>query len=415
MSRLYVRFYLALLASLLVFALITVVIWHRTDGPMERAFALQAQLAANVLAPPDASPAAQQAALERLSHGIAADFTVLDAQRRQLAAVGEPLALPHDKINHLSWPHPRRPGAVWLVHLRDGRYLLSSMPLGMVRLSHNMVLTLLLLALVIGIGAYPVMRRLSQRLERLKQAVETFGAGNMAARVSVQGRDEVAVLAASFNRAAERIEALLAAHKTLLANASHELRTPLARIRMAIELAQDGIDPKRRSGLAQDIAELDTLIDEILLASRLDALAEDMARDPVDLLALFAEECARFEQVQFDGIALSVPGDARLLRRLLRNLLENAHKYGRPPIRVMLGADAGFARLQVVDAGAAIPVAERESIFAPFFRRSGTVENLGAGLGLSLVRQIARRHGGEACYGDLGEGLAGFLVTLKRA
>src|SRR5262249_42872745 len=148
-----------------------------------------------------------------------------------------------------------------------------------------------------------------------------------------EGRDEVARLAGSFNRAAGRIEDLIGAHKALLANASHELRTPLARIRMAVELMKQDADAKRKAGLEQDIAELDALIDEILLASRLDAVKGLERVEDIDLLALAAEECARYESVELEGRPVVVRGDPRLLRRLVRNLLENAKRHGAPPIQ----------------------------------------------------------------------------------
>src|SRR6516165_8087208 len=129
-------------------------------------------------------------------------------------------------------------------------------------------IVMLLLVLVIGLTAFPIIRQIAKRLERLQHGVESFGAGDFKTRVRVEGRDEVARLAVAFNHAASRIEELLEAHKRLLANASHELRTPLTRIRMAVELMQ-GADPGRTRGLEQDIAELDGLVDEILLASRL--------------------------------------------------------------------------------------------------------------------------------------------------
>jgi signal transduction histidine kinase len=99
------------------------------------------------------------------------------------------------------------------------------------------------------VAAFPLVRHLTKRLERLQMGVEKLGAGDLTARVPVEGKDEVARLAQSFNRAADQIEQLVGAHKTLLANASHELRTPLARIRLALELIPEGIDPKRRKGL----------------------------------------------------------------------------------------------------------------------------------------------------------------------
>ena len=92
------------------------------------------------------------------------------------------------------------------------------------------------IALVVAICAYPLVRRLTRRLERLQAGVESLGAGELSARVKVEGKDEVARLAESFNRAAARIEELVSAHKMLLANTSHELRTPLSRIRLGIEL-----------------------------------------------------------------------------------------------------------------------------------------------------------------------------------
>ena len=116
------------------------------------------------------------------------------------------------------------------------------------------------------------MRGLTRRLERLQAGVEKLGAGNLSARVEVEGKDEVARLAESFNRSAARIEELMGAHRMLLANASHELRTPLSRIRLGIELLQQSQDPKYKAEIERDIAELDQMIDEILLASRLGAI-----------------------------------------------------------------------------------------------------------------------------------------------
>jgi signal transduction histidine kinase len=261
---------------------------------------------------------------------------------------------------------------------------------------------LVLVALAVALGAYPVIRRLTQRLEALQSGVERWGRGDLSTRVAVQGHDEVAFLATRFNQAAERIEGLLASHKALLANASHELRSPLARIRMSVELMGPEASSIQREEIARSIGELDQLIDEILLASRLDShegQAEPL--EEVDLLGLAAEECARVgAQLQEPGPglgALVLQGSPRLLRRLLRNLLENAVRHGGQPVTLAIDRQEGALRLQVCDRGPGVPPAHRERIFEPFYRLPGASEKAGGvGLGLSLVRSIARRHGGEA-------------------
>jgi len=305
------------------------------------------------------------------------------------------------------------------MHLDDGRHIVSTTPLRQAPSRMRLHTILIGLAIIIAIAAYPVVRRVTRRLEHLQKGVESLGAGNLSARVEVRGSDEVAALAASFNRSADQIEALVGAHKTMLANASHELRTPLARIRLALELSKDSVGPKRRAGLEQDIAELDQLIDEILLASRLDAVGGSAENEELDLLPLAAEECARYDEADLDGESLTVRGDARLLRRLLRNLLDNARRHGVPPTTMKLrrsgvGKDA-CAEIVVQDAGPGIPQSEYDKVFEPFYRSSNARDSVGSGLGLALVRQIARRHGGEARCANLHTGRSAFVVTLPLA
>jgi signal transduction histidine kinase len=276
---------------------------------------------------------------------------------------------------------------------------------------------LIVIALVVAAGAYPVARRLTRRLERLQHSVETWGDGELATRVAVEGKDEVARLAASFNHSAARIEALVGAQKSLLANASHELRSPLARIRMAAELMTEQATPAIGAELRRNVAELDQLIDEVLLASRLDAVgASTPPAEDVDLTGLLAEECARADAT-LDAGAHSVRGDPRLLRRMVRNLLENALRYGAgSPVEVRLGVAKASLRLDVCDGGPGIAEPERERIFEPFYRLAGASEAAGGvGLGLSLVRQIARHHGGDAQCLPNGDGGCCFRVTLPSA
>jgi two-component system, OmpR family, sensor kinase len=280
-------------------------------------------------------------------------------------------------------------------------------------------------ALAVALGSYPVVRRITKRLEGLRQGVERWGAGDLRARVDVRGRDEVAFLGERFNAAADRIEALVQSHKSLLANASHELRSPLARIRMAMELMQSAPSPALKAELARNIGELDALIEEILLASRLDAAQHSAAIDlgkaeTVDVIALAAEECARLN-VPLDCQAqqLHVRGVPRLLRRLMRNLLDNAQRYGESEVQMRLRSAPGSTRaieIEVGDRGPGVPEAEQQRIFEPFYRSNRASErDGGVGLGLALVQSIAQSHDGTAhCQSRTGGG-ACFVVRLPSA
>jgi two-component system, OmpR family, sensor histidine kinase RstB len=412
MLRLYLRFYLALVASLLLFVLATAALWHFTSGSAEQAGITLGRLVQNVL-PPAAAPAAeQQESLRRLAAGLNADVTLFDQDGRPTAAIGRPLPPPdakhHRAIGMFPWEH----GQVSYVHLADGRWLVAGAPIGNGHTRLLFHLVLMLLAVAIGVAAFPIVRQISRRLERLQRGVESLGAGDLTARVPVEGHDEVARLAASFNRAANQIEQLVQTHKTLLANASHELRTPLARIRLAVELIKNSADAERRKGLEQDIAELDLLVDEILLASRLDAVTEPLAVEELDLLALAAEECARYDDAHLEGIVVSVRGDARLLRRLLRNLLENARRHGAPPTHVNIARGADTAIITVWDNGPGVQPTEFQNVFRPFYRPKVASKSVGTGLGLTLVQQIARRHGGDARCEATEDGRSRFVVIL---
>ncbi len=305
--------------------------------------------------------------------------------------------------------------------------------------------TLAAVALAVALGSYPIIRRLTQRLESLRSGVDRWGEGDLRARVDESGGDEVAALARRFNHAATRVEQLVQSHKSLLANASHELRSPLARIRMALALLGPQSASAARDEITRSITELDQLVEEILLASRLDTPDADIGpREPVDLTGLAAEECARSgAQLQVgDGDAVvMVQGQPRLLRRVLRNLLENAGRHGAGEVVVEVGLETGLemgsseglpsheghvqerragdapprreAVVRVRDRGPGVPPAERTRIFEPFYRLPGASEHSGGvGLGLALVRSIVQRHGGQVRCEDNPGGGACFVVRL---
>jgi len=278
-----------------------------------------------------------------------------------------------------------------------------------------------LVGLAVALGSYPIIRRLTLRLEALQSGVERWGSGDLSTRLNADGNDEVAFLAERFNQAAQRIETLLLSHKSLLANASHELRSPLARIRMGLELMHVDAASPQRIEVSRSINELNQLIDEILLASRLDAQQADAEPfEALDLTGLAAEECARANAElgwSASGQSLVMQGSPRLLRRLMRNLLENAKRYGQGEVTLDLTqqqvGQQAFAVIAVHDRGPGVAPSQRERIFEPFYRLPGASEREGSvGLGLALVKSISERHGGKArCEARPGGG-ATFIVDL---
>ncbi len=421
MRKLHVQIFLTLFLVVILFGLlVSIAWWARDDDESERkAFTAVQALIEEALPAQSASNNHLQETLKRLGERIGAHITVRNDQGQLLAAHGPPLQRLNEIDSEHRWSFSRE-GAAGLV-LTDGRQVIARQADGngddhMHGFGFISVIVSFVIAL--GLGAYPMARRLTRRLQRLQVRVDELGAGELTARVDVEGRDEVAALATSFNRAADRIQHLVEAQKQTLAAASHELRSPLARIRMAFELLEQSDTPadKRQDlqrRVERDINDLDDLIEELLLVSRLDTVSGTPSSEAIDLLGLAAEEASRVD-ASATGSPCEIRGDKRLLRRLIRNLLENASKHGGGNgIEISVEPNPNGANLRVSDHGPGVPENERDRIFDPFFRSQTRDEDSGGvGLGLYLVRQIARRHGGDAVCLESDVG-ARFEVTLR--
>ncbi len=418
--RLYLQIYFTIIASLVLVVIVAGAIFALFDrgGFDARVFDITAHLTWKALPPASASRAQQAQALKDLVDDFDMEVTLFDADRRLIAATSIPVPPPRKNAKGHGWHRHRGIrgfGPVWVTQFPDGRWFVVD--LRKRRGGHPLVGIIVLLACVslgIGLSAYPFVRRLTGRLERLQDGVEKLGAGDLSARVEVEGKDEVARLATSFNSATSQIERLVNSNRQLLANASHELRTPLARVRMGVELLKSKPDPKRQQALENDIAELDQLIDEILLMSRLDTNAAPQLNEIIDVLALAAEEANRYDDCTLSGGLCEVKGNSKLLRRAIRNLLDNAHKHGQPPVQLVVSADTERVRLQVADSGSGIAESQREQVFEPFYRAPGRQNVEGYGLGLALVRQIAEAHGGEVKIVHDGPSKSTIEINLPR-
>jgi signal transduction histidine kinase len=412
--RLHFKLYLAIIGAMLAFMASCAVAWHffapsrSTLGEVETTSALAAAL----LEDPGTDDVRRRAIIDSLSIQMHADVALFAAGSLEPAFASHTRYVPTaEQIGRSGWQFARG-GPFYNVRLEGGAHLVVHPRRQLLLHGIHMGLLLLAIAAVIALLTYPIARGITARLGRLEAGMQKFGGGDLAARVAVEGRDEVAALARSFNESAARIEQLVSAHKLLLANCSHELRTPLARMRLAIERLPEE-ERAANSELVRNIGELDALIGEMLLSSRLDATLNLEHSEPVDLLALVAEEAAHFDR-EVTGTPLTITGDGALLRRLVRNLLENArvHAGGATDVRVEEQGD--WARITIEDAGPGVPEADRERIFEPFYRADSAVRGSGSGLGLAIVRQIAQAHRGRVEYASREGGGSRFTVTLPR-
>lgn len=246
-------------------------------------------------------------------------------------------------------------------------------------------------------GAYFVVRRLNRPLRALSQAAREIGHGKKPPPVDESGPDEIRAVASAFNQMSEDLAYQERERAAFLAGVSHDLRTPLARLRLNVEMLGGQTDNDMRTGMEQDIADMDSIIGQFLDFARQE---DNEAPVEADLNQIVREACERFARggasIQTELAALP-PIRLRpvAMQRLLSNLLDNALNHGNHEVLVRTSTSVAGVALSVLDRGPGIPESETERLKQPFTRldaaRSGKT---GAGLGLAIVDRIARLHGG---------------------
>lgn len=377
-----------------------------------------------------------------LKSRVGIDMAVYELNGRLLGTTKQPPLPPidSDELEHLKregtvfgrgWGHVLEPKTARSpARYAVLRYQAPDWPLSL--MLRQAAVALVVLALV----SIPLARSVTAPLAGLSSLARRFGKGDLTARFRSRRRDEIGALGRAFDDMADRIAALRRSEKELLANVSHELRTPLARIRLALELVTDGDRDKASSYLtdiAEDLAELERLLDDVLSAARLD-LARDSAGDAVPPLHVeslsaraLVEAAAHRFLVRYPerGLTCEIPSDLPLieadpvLRRVFDNLLDNARKFSEAPVELSARVTDDGAELvvEVADRGIGVSAADQPRIFEPFFRSdpSRTRATGGVGLGLVVVRRIVEAHHGKIeLHSELGVG-SRFSVTLPLA
>jgi len=268
---------------------------------------------------------------------------------------------------------------------------------------------------VLGFGALLTARWIVRPIEQLSKTARALGDGDLGARSRLARSDEIGELGGRFDEMAERIEGLLRSEKELLANVAHELRTPLTRIGVALDIAGEGDAEAARASLGEiavDVSELETIVDDVLTALRFEIATTKAAALPLrrtrslpDAIAraaadrLHSRHPERPLDVRVDPELAAIDVDPVLFRRVIDNLLENAHKYtpdtSLPIVLAVTGLGDRIA-FEVRDQGIGISAEDLPLVFTAFFRgdRSRSRETGGVGLGLTLARRIVEAHGG---------------------
>jgi two-component system osmolarity sensor histidine kinase EnvZ len=268
------------------------------------------------------------------------------------------------------------------------------------------IFTSMILFLSLG-GAWILVRQLHRPLKRLAFAAREVGRGDYPGKLKEGGPLEVMAVTSAFNQMAKNVRQLEEDRTLLLAGVSHDLRTPITRIRLATEFMSK-VDQEIKQGIVDDTQEMDAIIDQFISYIRYgnEEVGEvgnltELIQQTVDVYLKqypdLSVELAQIPEVYFKPLAI---------KRLLNNLIENAFRYGKPPVIVRTKAEAEHIVIQVIDHGEGIQSMDKQRLFQPFARGEQARTGKGSGLGLAIVYRIAEMHGGQV---DLENHLQGGL------
>ncbi len=261
----------------------------------------------------------------------------------------------------------------------------------------------------------------------LQREAEQIAFGTLDRRIEVPpADDEVRGLVISLNRMLDRVAEGAGRQRAFVGDASHELRSPIAALRAQLEVGlahpEEADWPRRAEDATEEVIRMQQLVDDLLRMARLEETKSSTNAPPRPLADVDLDEVVRSEaaalreaKVSLSGVSpVRIRGVEADLVRVVRNLLENAERYGNRHIQVSLSARGDEARLEIEDDGPGIPAEEREHVFERFTRLdpSRSRSSGGAGLGLSLVRGLVHEHGGEIWIEEGGIGGARIVVVL---
>ena len=251
-------------------------------------------------------------------------------------------------------------------------------------------------AAVVFITSLFIVLRITRPLVQAAERAETFRGGLNFDPLPEEGPREVVVLARNFNTMAREISALIANRTTLLAGISHDLKTPLTRMRLAVELLPEEVEPSLVARFERNVESMDELITDAL---KLSSGAQEVEQE-IDLLPFVESVMASYDAPIPLHCGNCPEAPVRVapgaLRRVLTNLISNARRYGKD-VRVRLQG----REIHVLDSGPGIPMEHREAVFQPFFRldSSRSAATGGSGLGLAIVHQLCQTHGWRITIG----------------